>query len=151
MKALDFSSVELVADWSRDGNFSPIRAAHLVTFVTSDNARNGAPPKMTEFHYYERLIFGDYYDNKRDKTRCHFRYCVVDPALLSLPPERLVLQIRTKAECRQLRFSWVNGSLVTSPFIVVTDRRPPFIAGLTEIIMGHQSNPEYELSLYQRR
>lgn len=69
---------------------------------------------------------------------------------MSIPPERLRLQIETGLDRKQLAFSWVNGSLVSSAFIFVAEDRPPYYVGLTEIL-DDERKATYRYSLYEVR
>ncbi|WP_265595534.1 hypothetical protein [Verrucomicrobium sp. BvORR106] len=151
MRSLDPALLEVVADFSLDGRFTKVRSAHLTSFVSSHNAQpDKNPPRLTEWRFYERIAFGDYVNNQRDKMERHLRFRVSNPSGMSIPPERLRLQIETGLDRKQLAFSWVNGSLVSSPFLFVTEDRPPYYVGLTEIL-NDERKATYHYGLYEVR
>lgn len=80
MRSLDPALLEVVADFSLNGRFTKVRGAHLTSFVSSQNAQpDKSPPRPTEWRFYERIAFGDYVDNQRDKMDRHLRFRVSNP------------------------------------------------------------------------
>lgn len=151
LRSLDPALLEVVADFSLDGRFTKVRGARLTSFASSQNAQpDKSPPRPTEWRFYERIVFGDYVDNQRDKMDRHLRFRVSNPSGMSLPPERLRIQIETAFDRKQLAFSWVNGSLVSSAFIFVAEDRTPYYVGLTEIL-DDERKATYRCSLYEVR
>lgn len=138
LKQLDLQSSELVGDTRQDGRFRIYRALHLVTFVSHANAQtNRKTPRILdalEPEFYERLLFGDRLDNERDKNNCHFRLRIKHPECLRYRSESLLLHLQTDKDAKQLDFEWVNGSLVSRPFILVDQIKEPSIAGLAELL-----------------
>ena len=150
LEVLEPELLELVGDFSQDGNFRRMKAPHLVTFVTFKNAQPDRHAwefaDLKDFSCYRRLLFGDHYDNEEDKNHCHFRFRIREPSSLPCPYQSLLLHLESATDKKQLRFEWVNGSLVSHPFIMVDQLKQPTIPGLTELL-SDAGDPSYRYSI----
>lgn len=135
---LDTAASEFVGDSWQDGRFRVVKSLPLVTFVThaSSQPDRHLPRAGDVFEpaFYERLLFGDRFDNERDKNECHFRVRLKHPECLPFRPESLLLNLQSGKDAKQLTFEWVNGSLVSRAFILVNKIKRPSVAGLTELL-----------------